>query len=114
MTRSLTLRPTLVLAGLLAALALLLAGPLAGDAAAITKAQQVNKAAGQASFFCYAWQCREKLRRVALFSGGTFRTLWKLTYPHHILGHGNCTSYALMSIDVTATGRVVSRMVRCG
>ena len=43
--------------------------------AAISRSQQASRAAGRASFFCFAWQCRNHYRRTAVYtSGGTLKT----------------------------------------
>jgi hypothetical protein len=79
----------------------------------ISKAAQVSKAASQASFFCYAWQCSSRSRVGAAYSGGTLKTLWRLNNPKNIIGHAKCRTWVLMSIDVTSSGGVRSRLVKC-
>jgi hypothetical protein len=83
------------------------------DALAIMAGRQAHKAAGQASFFCYAWQCRRYVRTSARRSGGTLKTTWHLYYPKGIFGRPHCKSWVSMSIDVTSGGRVVSRLLSC-
>ena len=111
MTHRLSLTHTGVLAALVAALALLFAAPFAN--AAISKRQQSLRAAGQAAFFCYAWDCGSRTRITAVYSGSTLRTTWRLTTPHHMFGHGNCTRVANMSINVTSGGSITSRLISC-
>jgi hypothetical protein len=84
-----------------------------GSAAAITGAQQASKAQGQASFFCFAWQCRKYVRTGAAFAGTTLVTRWHLYNPS-VFGHPNCRTYADMMINVTRGGAVSSRLLRCG
>jgi hypothetical protein len=100
-----------VLAACVAALTLLLAAPFAE--AAISKRQQAVRAAGQAAFFCYAWDCASRTRVTAVYSGSTLKTTWRLTSPHHMFGHGNCTRVANMAINVTSGGSITSRLISC-
>lgn len=116
MTHSWTLSRTRRLAGLVAALALLLAtlSFTAGAQGAISRAAQANKAAGQASFFCLAWHCQSRSRRAAVFSGTTLKTLWRFNQPRNIFGHGKCRTFADVAINVNSAGTVSSRLIRCG
>lgn len=83
--------------------------------AAISRSQQASRAAGRASFFCFAWQCRNHYRRTAVFtSGGTLKTTWRLTYPRNMLWHGDCRTYANMAISVTSSGGIRGSLINCG
>jgi hypothetical protein len=113
MTHRLTPGKTSGFAALAAALALLLTSFGADAQAALSKAQRSARASGQAAFFCYAWNCSSRTRITAAYSGSTLRTTWRLTDPHHMLGHGNCTKVANMSINVTSTGAITSRLLSC-
>ena len=83
------------------------------DAQAATRAQQTSKAAGQASFFCFAWQCSNHYRTGARWSGTTLVTTWHISNPRNMLYHGNCTHVANMLITVNSRNGVVSRLVNC-
>jgi hypothetical protein len=113
MPHSLTPGKTSGLAALAIALALLLTSFSASADAALSHAQQASRAAGQAAFFCYAWNCSSRTRITAAYSGSTLRTTWRLTNPHHMFGHGNCTRVANMSINVTSSGSITSRLLSC-
>jgi hypothetical protein len=113
-TLSITRASTSRLIALVAALALLSFS--AADAqGAISRSQQASKAAGRASFFCFAWQCRGYYRRTAVWtSGGTLKTTWRLNYPRNMLWHGECRTYANMAISVTSSGGVRGSLMSCG
>ena len=91
-------------------------GSFSADAhAAISRAQQASRAAGRASFFCFAWQCRSYYRRTAVYtSTGTLKTTWRLAYPRNMLWHGECRTYANMLITVTNTGGIRGSLINCG
>jgi len=89
-------------------------GSFSADAdAAISRSQQLSKATGQASFFCYAWQCRGYHRTSASWTGTKLKTTWTLTRPRNMLWHGDCTIYAKMVISVSSTGGVASSLASC-
>ena len=81
--------------------------------AAISHSKQLSKAAGQASFFCYAWQCRSYFRTSATWSGTKLISTWRLSRPRNMLWHPDCTIYANMIIRVTSTGSITSSLARC-
>jgi hypothetical protein len=116
MTRGRTLGRTRGLVALFATLALLVAGlsVTSGAQAAISKAAQANKAAGQASFFCLAWQCQSRTRRLAVYSGTTLVTRWHFGHPRNMIGHPKCRTFADVLISVTSGGTVRSNLLRCG
>lgn len=89
---------------------------LSADAdAAISRSQQASRAAGRASFFCFAWQCRSYYRRTAVYtSTGTLKTTWRLNYPRNMLWHGECRTYANMAISVTSSGGIRGSLINCG
>jgi hypothetical protein len=81
--------------------------------AAVSRSTQVGNAYGQASFFCFAWQCRSYYRMTATWTGSKLKTTWHLNNPRNMLGHGTCTRYANMTIWVDSTGHVSSGLNRC-
>lgn len=113
MTHRLTPSKTGGFVALAATFVLLLTSFGANAEAALSHAQQSSRATGQAAFFCYAWNCASRTRITAAYSGSTLRTTWRLTNPHHMFGHGNCTKVANMSINVTSTGSITSRLISC-
>jgi hypothetical protein len=114
MTQGMTRSTTNALVALVAACALLLVGSFGTDAhAAISHSKQLSRAYGQASFFCYAWQCRGYSRTSASWTGGKLKTTWHLTRPRNMLWHADCTIYANMVIWVSSTGSISSGLARC-
>lgn len=91
-----------------------LVGSFSADAdAAVSHATQLSKARGQASFFCFAWQCSGYARTSYAWIGTKLKTTWHLVKPRNMLGHPNCRSYANMVIYVNSAGTVASGLIHC-
>ena len=89
-------------------------GSFSADAdAAFSHGAQLSKARGQASFFCFAWQCRGYYRTSASWSGTRLTTTWHITRPRNMLYHADCMIYAKMIIRVNSAGGVASSLSRC-
>lgn len=90
-----------------------LVGVFSADAeAALSRQQQLDKAAGQASYYCFRWTCSSRQVTAYWWSGSTLDYRYTLYGVRNVWGNSNCRT-ARMRVVVYASGGYTDYMVSC-